>query len=93
MLRTFSKLAGLAGLRVGYGVPGLVCLTCGRSGSPTRMASLAALASLEDQDWLHDKLACLVAERERMIACLAEFEYLRPYPSHSNFVLFAWTAD
>ena len=37
---------------------------------------------------MKEKLSLLVAERERIARELAGFSFLRPYPSHSNFVLF-----
>jgi histidinol-phosphate aminotransferase len=92
VLRTFSKLAGLAGLRLGYGAfPAWLLPHLWKIKQPYNVnvaANLAALASLQDQDWLHDKLALIVAERERMVRCLAGFPFLRPHPSQSNFVLF-----
>ncbi|MCB0000849.1 MAG: aminotransferase class I/II-fold pyridoxal phosphate-dependent enzyme, partial [Anaerolineales bacterium] len=51
-------------------------------------ASLAALASLEDTTWLREKVGLIVQERKRMVAELARFAWLQPYPSQSNFVLF-----
>lgn len=92
VLRTFSKLAALAGLRLGYGAfPAWLLPHLWKIKQPYNVnvaANLAALASLEDRDWLHDKVERIVTERERMIVCLAEFPYLQPYRSHSNFVLF-----
>ncbi|MCB9004767.1 MAG: histidinol-phosphate transaminase [Ardenticatenaceae bacterium] len=92
VLRTFSKLAGLAGLRVGYGAfPEWLLPHMWKIKQPYNVnvaASLAATAALQDRDWLHDKIHLIVAERERMVAQLAQFDWLQPYPSHSNFVLF-----
>ncbi|MCB9420674.1 MAG: histidinol-phosphate transaminase [Ardenticatenaceae bacterium] len=92
VLRTFSKLAGLAGLRVGYGAfPEWLLPHMWKIKQPYNInvaASLAALAALQDRDWLADKVALIVQERERMAAELAQFDWLQPYPSHSNFVLF-----
>ena len=51
-------------------------------------ASLAAVAALDDADWLREKTALIVQERERIVAKLAQFEWLRPWPSHANFILF-----
>ncbi len=91
VLRTFSKLAGLAGLRVGYGVfPDWLLPHLWKIKQPYNVnvaASLAAVASLEDYNWLHEKVELIVAERANMVAALAEFEWLQPYPSYSNFVL------
>jgi histidinol-phosphate aminotransferase len=92
VLRTFSKLAGLAGLRVGYGAfPAWLLPHMWKIKQPYNVnvaASLAAQASLADQEWLHEKVALIVQEREKMVAALATFEFLQPYPSCSNFVLF-----
>jgi histidinol-phosphate aminotransferase len=91
VLRTFSKLAGLAGLRVGYGAfPATLMPHLWKIKQPYNVsvaASTAAIAALGDLPWLEDKVDRIVAERERFIASLAEIPYLRPYPSHSNFVL------
>lgn len=91
VLRTFSKLAGLAGLRVGYGAFPLWLLPhMMKIKQPYNVnvaASLAALGALQDKTWLMDKVALLVAEREKMIAELHQFAFLRPFPSFSNFVL------
>ena len=91
VLRTFSKLAGLAGLRVGYGAfPAWLLPHLWKIKQPYNVnvaASQAAIAALEDVAWLNDKLGRLVAERERLRRDLATFDYLEPYPSHANFVL------
>jgi histidinol-phosphate aminotransferase len=91
VLRTFSKLAGLAGLRVGYGAfPEWLLPHLWKIKQPYNInvaASLAALASLEDQQWLHEKVQILVTERERLFAELGTISYLTPFPSRSNFIL------
>ncbi len=91
VLRTFSKLAGLAGLRVGYGAfPEWLLPHLWKIKQPYNInvaASLAALASLEDQQWLHEKVQLLVTERERLFAELGTIRYLNPFPSRSNFIL------
>ncbi len=50
-------------------------------------ASLAAVAALEDGDWLRETVGRLVAERERLARELAALGWLRPLPSRANFVL------
>jgi histidinol-phosphate aminotransferase len=91
VLRTFSKLAGLAGLRVGYGAfPEWLLPHLWKIKQPYNInvaASLAALASLEDQEWLHEKVQLLAAERERLFVELGIIRYLNPFPSRSNFIL------
>jgi histidinol-phosphate aminotransferase len=91
VLRTFSKLAGLAGLRVGYGAfPSWLIAELWKIKQPYNVsvaASLAALASLEDTGWLQDKVGLIIAERQRLSMELSTFAFLRPYPSHANFIL------
>jgi histidinol-phosphate aminotransferase len=91
VLRTFSKLAGLAGLRVGYGAfPATLMPHLWKIKQPYNVsvaASTAAVAALGDLDWLLDKVARIVEERDRFAAQLGEISYLSPYPSEANFVL------
>ena len=91
VLRTFSKLAALAGLRVGYGAfPKWLLPHMWKIKQPYNInvaASVAALAALEDKDWLREKVVLLVEDRNRLIAALQKIPYLEPYPSYSNFVL------
>ncbi len=91
VLRTFSKLAGLAGLRVGYGAfPEWLLPHLWKIKQPYNInvaASLAAIASLADKAWLDEKVQLLVAERERLFAELGTISYLNPFPSRSNFIL------
>lgn len=91
VFRTFSKLAGLAGLRVGYGAfPEWLLPQLWKIKQPYNVnvaATIAAIASLEDVATLQDNLGKLVAERERLSEVLRDVGFLRPYPSHSNFIL------
>jgi len=91
VLKTFSKWAGLAGLRIGYGVfPLGIIRHLWKIKQPYNVnvaAQAAALASLEDLDYLRANVQRIVAERERLYAELGKFDFLRPYPSRSNFIL------
>jgi len=91
VLRTFSKWAGLAGLRVGYGLfPPEIIAHLWKIKPPYNVnvaGAAAALASLEDVGYLQANVARLVAERERLQVELARFPFLQPYPSRANFVL------
>ena len=91
VLRTFSKWAGLAGLRAGYGVfpPALASLLL-RIKPPYNLnvaAQVAVLASLEDIDLLRERVDTLVRERERLYRELGRVAFLRPYQSQANFLL------
>jgi len=89
LLRTFAKIYGLAGLRLGYafGAPELISYL--ERARPTfnvnLLAQAAGLAALEDEDHL-------VRSRAHTAACRALFMRelraldLQPIPSNTNFV-------
>jgi histidinol-phosphate aminotransferase len=91
VLRTFSKWAGLAGVRLGYGafpqwlVPHLCKLQL--PFEVNLAAHIAAHATLADLPLMRERIATLVAEREALLALLAAQPYLRVTPSRGNFLL------
>jgi histidinol-phosphate aminotransferase len=91
VLRTFSKWAGLAGLRIGYGAfPRWLMPTLWKSKQPYNVnvaASVAARVSLEHVDELTRVMERLKEERARLFSALLEIPYLEPYPTQSNFIL------
>jgi histidinol-phosphate aminotransferase len=91
VLRTFSKWAGLAGLRAGYGVmaPELASLlmTIKQPYNLNVAAGVAMLASLADKSFLMDRVCAMRATRERLFGMLNEIEWVTPYPSEANFIL------
>ncbi len=91
VLRTFSKWAGLAGLRVGYGMfPDRIADYLLRIKEPycVNVAALVAVReSLEDVDYLMRNVKTIIAERERLFSQLEGIGWLRPYPSQANFIL------
>ncbi len=92
VLRTFSKWAGLAGLRVGYGAfPPAIAALLWKIKQPYNVnvaGQVAAEASLADRERLMGNVARLVEQRNRFYTVLAGFEWLQPYPhSQANFIL------
>ena len=91
VLRTFSKWAGLAGLRVGYGIatPELAhrMMAIKQPYNVSVAADVAARAAIAHRAELFETVRCIVAERERMSERLAELGWLEPLPSAANFVL------
>ncbi|MYB93739.1 histidinol-phosphate transaminase [Candidatus Poribacteria bacterium] len=91
VLRTFSKWAGLAGLRVGYGIfPHWILSHLLKIKQPYNVnvaGAAAALASLSDVSRLEENVGKIVAERGRLYAALQAFDFLEPYPSEANFIL------
>jgi histidinol-phosphate aminotransferase len=90
VLRTFSKWAGLAGLRIGYGFfPIEIASYLMKIKQPynaNAAAQAAVLASLADIDYLRANVTKIVRERERLFGKLKELDWLRPYPSSGNFI-------
>ena len=91
VLRTFSKWAGLAGLRIGYGVfPLWLMPTLWKSKQPYNVnvaASIAAQVSLEHTNELKKVVELLKEERARLFKALQEIPFIKPYPTQSNFIL------
>jgi len=91
VLRTFSKWAGLAGLRIGYGIFPLEIANYLLKIKPPYNVNAAALVavqeSLEDIDFLMSRVKAIVVERERLFAELAKLKFLKPFPSRANFIL------
>lgn len=91
ILRTLSKWAGLAGLRIGYGIfPRALMPHLWKIKQPYNInvaADMAARASLQDVDHLLRRVGQLIVQRQRMEVAFAELPFLSPYPSQANFVL------
>ncbi len=91
VLRTFSKWAGLAGLRVGYGLfPAEIAdylLTIKMPYNVNVAALVAVEESLKDINYLMATVRRIIAERDRLFAELGKVGWLKTYPSKANFIL------
>jgi histidinol-phosphate aminotransferase len=91
VLRTFSKAAGIAGLRLGYGIcPSWLMAQLWKFKQPYNVnvaATVAGLASLRHGEQIRDAVEKIKAERTRLYAALQEISLLRPWPSEANFIL------
>ncbi|GGL81882.1 putative phenylalanine aminotransferase [Curtobacterium citreum] len=89
VLRTFSKAYGLAGLRVGYALGPAYVLdavrACAIPLSVTAQGQAAALASLEREDELLERVAELAQSRDRIVAALRDQGWDVP-DAQGNFV-------
>lgn len=90
-LRTFSKAYGLAGLRLGYAIGPAYLLDAARAAavplSVTEPAQRAALAALDHEAELLERVAEIVERRDRVAAALTELGWPGPLPQ-GNFVWF-----
>jgi histidinol-phosphate aminotransferase len=91
VLRSFSKWAGIAGLRLGYGIfPAWLMPTLFKAKQPYNVnvaATVAGLAALASRQEVQATIDRLIAERDRLVRELARFSFLRPHASRANFVL------
>ncbi len=91
VIRSFSKWAGLAGLRVGFGVMhpeiALTMFSVKPPYNVTQAAEVALIASLEDRPVLMERVREMVAERDRMTGLLNDVPGIKAWPSQANFIL------
>ena len=92
LLRTFSKVYGLAGMRIGFGLCGSEELRTAvdqvrQPFFANAIAQAAAREALKHQDAVEDRVLRTVAERLELEDGLRELG-LRPAESHANFVWF-----
>jgi len=93
VLRTFSKWAGIAGLRAGYGIcPVNIVPYMMKIKQPYNInmaAYVGILESLADIEYLQKTVRALINERDVLYKVLQQFKWLKPYPSEANFILCA----
>jgi histidinol-phosphate aminotransferase len=89
VVRTFSKAYALAGMRLGLGFAhrDLIAqmLKVKDSYNLDRLALVAGVAALEDQEWLRDTTAKIICTRTHMLQALTNMGLHVP-PSRTNFV-------
>ena len=91
VLRTFSKIYALAGLRIGYGISNEKTIYYLNQIRPpfnvTRMAQKAAQASLENDDFKLQSIRLNQKNKTRLFNQLTDMGF-RVIPSQTNFLLF-----
>lgn len=94
--RTFSKVYGLAGLRVGYAIGHPDLISSLRTTQPpfavTTLAQVAALAALRCQDRVGERCETNAKGRDHLTDALDRLGY-RVSESHANFVYFEPDSD
>jgi histidinol-phosphate aminotransferase len=91
VLRSFSKWAGLAGLRIGYGLfPTWIANYMLRAQCRFEVNVAGHIAAIETLAHLEGVMADvqrILQERERLFEMLNNQLYLTPFPSQGNFIL------
>ncbi|MEW6086856.1 MAG: histidinol-phosphate transaminase [bacterium] len=96
ILRTFSKVYSLAGLRIGYGIANSEIIKhlnlVRKPFNVNRLAQCAALLSLEHKEWL-DKSREMVFNGRKYLYMSLDKIGLRYIPTQANFLLIELNAD
>jgi histidinol-phosphate aminotransferase len=94
--RTFSKIYGLAGLRVGYGVGNAALLqNLNKTREPFNVNSLAqaaASAALEDEDFVRQSIDNNEKGKKQLYDALNQLG-LKYYPTAANFIFITIPLD
>lgn len=92
LMRTFAKIYGLAGLRLGYGIasPQIIerVASVKRNFHVNRLALVAGLAALQDSDHRQRTIANNVVGKQWLTEQLTQLG-CRVWPSQANFVMFS----
>lgn len=93
VLRAFTKIYAMPGLRLGY----MLTADCGLAQGISRVlqpwntslpAQMAGSAALEDEDYIIKTRALINREREYLSKEISSFEGVDVYESNANFILF-----
>jgi histidinol-phosphate aminotransferase len=91
ILRSFSKWAGIAGLRVGYAIASANLiqhlLDIKQPYNVNIAGEAAVLAALEHRTELLERAGSLVEQRQRLEAAIDDMDGISYYPSRGNFLL------
>jgi histidinol-phosphate aminotransferase len=91
ILRTFSKVLGLAGMRIGYGLSNPEIIEYMYRVKPvfslTKLSEVAASATLHDIEYIKRSTDISVESREFLYRSMLKFKSLKVYESKANYLL------
>jgi histidinol-phosphate aminotransferase len=91
VLRSFSKSFGIAGLRIGFAATNSTLADTIRKMvvpyNVNKLAQRMVPVLIDNWDYLSQKIVEVKKEREFLYSQLNKNEYLKPYPSQTNFLL------
>ena len=97
VLRTFSKLFALAGVRIGYGLIGQGLegfqKFCARNLGYNRISEQVALAALSSPDYYRDLAERMAADRQKFYELFRSYDGCEVYESEANFILVKFPED
>ena len=91
LLRTFSKVFGLSGMRIGYAILNPEFIEYMHRVKPvfslTKLSYEAASAVLDDAEYIQKSIEIGIQSREFLYENMSKFDKLEVYPSKSNYLL------
>ena len=91
IIRTMSKVLGLAGMRIGYGLACAEIIEYMHRIKPvfslTRLSFVAALNTFRDEEYIRDSIEKGIESRQYLYDELSKIDSLNVFPSKSNFML------
>ena len=91
LLRTFSKVFGLSGMRIGYAISNPEFIEYMHRVKPvfslTKLSYVAASAVLDDEEYIKKSIEIGIQSREFLYENMSKFDKLEVYPSKSNYLL------
>lgn len=91
ILRTFSKILGLAGMRIGYGLGNPEFIEYMKRVKPVfslaRLSQVAATTSINDHEYIKKSTAVSIESREYLYSELSNIPQLEVYKSQANYIL------
>ncbi len=91
ILRTFSKVLGLAGMRIGYAISNPEFIEYMHRVKPvfslTKLSYVAALATLDDKEYIKKSTEISIQSREFLTENMSKFDKLHVYESKANYIL------
>lgn len=91
LLRTFSKVFGLAGMRIGYAISNPELIEYMHRVKPVfsliKLSHVAASATLDDKEYIKKSIETGIQSREFLYENMSKFDKLMVYPSKANYLL------
>jgi histidinol-phosphate aminotransferase len=91
IMRTMSKVFGLAGMRIGYGLANGEMIEYMHRIKPvfslTKLSYIAAINTLRDKTYIDESIEKGIESREFLFSELSKFKSLNVFKSYSNYLL------
>ena len=91
IIRTMSKVLGLAGMRIGYGLACAELIEYMHRIKPvfslTKLSFVAAVNTFRDKDYIEDSIRKGIESRQFLYDELSKIDSIHVFPSKSNFML------